>query len=489
MSNREPLSAYRAFLDRQLPTTVATGVDEHVLALFHDVAENVPAYRRFLDDNSVAAGDIATIDDFAKLPPISKQNYIQPNRLPDLCRGGTLTGCEMFAGSSGSTGKPTFWPRSVADELAITARFEMVFADAFDASRKSTLAIVCFALGTWVGGMFTAACCRFVAQKGYPLSVVTPGNKIDDILRVVAEIGPLYDQIVLLGYPPFLKDVVDTHRARGGDWGDDRTRLVMAGEVFSEEWRSLICQRIGAREPACSTASIYGTADAGVLGNETPLSILIRRWLADNPAAAAELFGESRLPTLVQYDPYSRYFEAVEGRLLFTGDNGIPLIRYDILDKGGVMPFADMLAYVQSRGYVLPPGIIQRELPFVWVFGRSDFTVSYYGANIYPENVTVAIEQPGIAAWTTGKFVLQSMETANGDAALDIVVELAPGETATDERADTIARSVVEQLLRLNGEFASYVPANRREPVVVLKPNGDAEYFPVGVKHRYTRRG
>jgi len=55
--------------------------------------------------------------------------------------------------------------------------------------------------------------------------------------------------------------------------------------------------------------SLYGTADAGVIGNETPLSVAIRRWLAAHPEAAAGLFGAQRLPTLVQYDPFSRLLE------------------------------------------------------------------------------------------------------------------------------------------------------------------------------------
>ena len=94
-------------------------------------------------------------------------------------------------------------------------------------------------------------------------------------------------------------------------------------------------ERAGVQDPCYSSASLYGTADAGVLGNETPLSIFIRRFLAEHPEAARQLFGESRLPTLVQYDPISRYFETKEGTLLFTGDNGIPLIRYHISDEGG----------------------------------------------------------------------------------------------------------------------------------------------------------
>ena len=57
--------------------------------------------------------------------------------------------------SSGSTGEPTVWPRSLTDELGVAARFEQVFADSFAAGERSTLAVVCFPLGTWVGGLYT----------------------------------------------------------------------------------------------------------------------------------------------------------------------------------------------------------------------------------------------------------------------------------------------------------------------------------------------
>jgi phenylacetate-CoA ligase len=33
------------------------------------------------------------------------------------------------------------------------------------------------------------------------------------------------------------------------------------------------------------------------------------------------------------------------------------------------------------------------------------------------------------------------------------------------------------------------VPPGDQLPAVTLRPAGDPEYFPVGVKHRYTRRG
>ncbi len=169
----------------------------------------------------------------------------------------------------------------------------------------------------------------------------------------------------------------------------------MAGEVFSEEWRSLVGERIGATNPCYDSASLYGTADAGVLGNETPLSICIRRFFAQNPNATREFFGESRLPTLVQYDPVSRYFEVENGTLLFSGDNGIPLLRYHIADTGGIITYDEMLQYLTSKNFDPIAELAAANnrgvypLPFVYVFGRSNFILSYYGANIYPEYIQV----------------------------------------------------------------------------------------------------
>ncbi len=503
-------SALKAFLNTPLTDLLrrdsAADPATAAVALFREVAATVPAYCAFLAERGIDPAAIRTPSDFAGLPLTSKANYLQRHKLADLCRDGRLEGCDFIAVSSGSTGTPTFWPRSLGDELAIAARFEQVFHDSFRADERRTLAVVCFALGSWVGGMFTAACCRHLAAKGYPITVVTPGSNRDEIWRVVRALAPQFEQTVLLGYPPFLKDAIDGGIAQGLDWRPLGLKLVLAGEVFSEDWRSLVGERSGSTDPCRDSASLYGTADAGVLGNETPLTVCIRRFLAGNPAAARQLFGESRLPTLVQYDPFSRYFETVEGEdgsktLLFSGSNGVPLIRYHIADNGGLVGHADMLRFLADwkfdpvaalGGDAAAGGRGLHPLPFAFVFGRSHFTVSYFGANVFPENVSVGLEQPGVSALVTGKFVLQAREGLAAAPHLAIAVELAPGEAesagAGDPRAAAIADSILAQLLRLNSEFANYTPPEYRRPRVSLHPAGDPDWFPPGVKHRYTRK-
>ncbi|HEY9614996.1 phenylacetate--CoA ligase family protein [Allocoleopsis sp.] len=489
------VTALQAFLstpfEEQLRRHQTTSPASAALALFHDVVAHVPAYRAFLTQHGISYNSIQTFEDFVNLPFITKNNYHSRYPLAELCRNGQLDMCDMIAVSSGSTGKPTFWPRFFTDELQIATRFEQIFHDSFYADNRRTLAVICFTLGTWVGGMYTTNCCRYLASKGYPITVVTPGNNKDEIFRVVQELSSAFEQVVLLGYPPFLKDVIDTGIARGVEWHRYQIKWVMAGEVFSEEWRSLVGERVGSNNPYYDSASLYGTADAGVLGNETPLSICIRRFFAENPDAARTLFGESRLPTLVQYDPISRFFEVYEETLLFSGDNGIPLLRYHISDHGGLIAYDAMLEFLAEWGFdpvaALQGGRGIHPLPFVYVFGRSNFTVSYFGANIYPENVMVGLEQPMVREWVTGKFVMQVKEDAELDRFLSVVVELAPTSEASEEKRDAIASSILSQLLRLNSEFANYVPKQYQVPLVELAPMGDPEYFPIGVKHRYTR--
>ncbi|HEV2370890.1 MAG TPA: phenylacetate--CoA ligase family protein [Streptosporangiaceae bacterium] len=467
-------------------------VEVRLLELFHRVAGSVPAYQDFLREHGVDPAGVRTFADFCRLPLTTKENYHWRYPLARRCRDGRLESCDMIAVSSGSTGRPTYWPRFLPDELAAAARFEQVFHDSFEADRRSTLAVVCFPLGTWVGGLYTASCCRHLALKGYPITVVAPGNDKEEILRVAPELAPGFAQTVLLGYPPFLKDVIDTGTGRGVSWASLNVKLVLAGEVFSEDWRDLVGSRAGMRRPAYDSAALYGTADAGVLGNETPLSVTIRRFLARTPQATQALFGQSRLPTLVQYDPLSRFFEARDGTLLFSGDNGVPLIRYHIADEGGTLAYEEMLAHCKEYGFdplvSLGGGRGSPPLPFVYVFGRSHFTMSFFGANIYPENIAAGLEQPTVSGWVTGKFVLEVAEDADYNRHLAIAVELAPGEHGSTGRRALAAESIRTQLNRLNSEFAHYVPGDYQTPRVTLLPTGDPQYFPRGVKHRYTRK-
>jgi phenylacetate-CoA ligase len=506
-------------------STEPTTVEKRLLDLVEVAKRDVDAYKAVLSGIELSP-QVSSLADFKeKCPFLAKQNFINVFSLKDRCRLGDLGSLEMIHVSSGSTGQPTYWARSVADELASAMRFEQIFRDSFDVSSISTLAVICFPLGSWVGGIFTYCCMRYLNMKGYRMTTVTPGNNPDEILKLVTSLSPLYEQTVLLGYPPFVRAVLDKGFALPSpvNWAAMNLRLVLAGEVFSEEWRTLICTKCNIANPQKSVVSIYGTADAGVLGCETELSAIIRKYLADHPNVARELFKKDRIPSLLQYDPTSKLFETKpdDDTLVFSSlpilncaspatrvdhdgseELTMPAIRYSIGDSGGLIGFEDLTKFLGRRGFDAiselrsryaadHASMLFRKLPFVWVFGRAFWCVSMFGANVYVENIMIGLEQLDVQPFVTGKFILgltesvpQGASTAEGIRLL-IKVELNQKTAASVEIERAIAESVKAQLLRLNSEYKHYVPVEYQLPIIQLFSHGDPQYFPVGVKHKY----
>ncbi|MEU0360383.1 phenylacetate--CoA ligase family protein [Streptomyces cyaneofuscatus] len=448
-------------------------------AFAHEVAAEVPAYARYLREHGIDPSAVRELG-HARLPRMDKAAYIEAYPLVERCR--STSDMRMIATSSGSSGRSTLWPRALVDEGGASYPFERVIKGTFQADRKHTLAIICFPLGNWIGGIYTLECLQELARTGSLLTIATPGNNVSAVLRVVEELGAMAEQTVLLGYPPFIKDVIDAGRAQGIVWERLCMRLVFAGEVFSETWRDLVCSRSGITSPETSTAALYGTSDAGVLAFETPTTIGLRRSIDGVPGAGEEVFRSERLPMLMQYASELRHFEAEEGRLFLTTDGAVPLVRYTFGDSGGVADAAAMDARCRAAGI----GVLRGDRsPFVWLFGRDLFALSLYGANVYPETVALALEAPDIRDHVTGKFV---MEVDEGERPrLRVVVELAAEQSGDTPSATLVAKTVLAALRANNGEYMEYVPVAVQTPRADLRPPGDSEYFPTGVKHRYTR--
>lgn len=63
----------------------------------------------------------------------------------------------------------------------------------------------------------------------------------------------------------------------------------------------------------------------------------------------------------MQFDPVNRYFEEKDKTLLFSGSNGVPLIRYHIADNGGVLSYEEMLTFLKK--YNFDPIAVLQETP------------------------------------------------------------------------------------------------------------------------------
>src|SRR5579884_1710727 len=101
---RRELAAFERFVTTPLDELIGKGDGRaQALALFHQTAVTVPAYRAFLEEHGVDPAGVRSFEDFELVPPVTKQSYVLCHPLTDLCREGDLSSQAMIAVSSGST--------------------------------------------------------------------------------------------------------------------------------------------------------------------------------------------------------------------------------------------------------------------------------------------------------------------------------------------------------------------------------------------------
>jgi phenylacetate-CoA ligase len=208
----------------------------------------------------------------------------------------------------------------------------------------------------------------------------------------------------------------------------------------------------------------YGAADLGMsVGREYPISVLIRKLANKKKALARDLFGEESIPSLCQYNPATFYIEEVNKELVFSCQPGMPLIRYNIHDHGGVIPFERTLDIVRSHGFdplklLAEYGYTKRDiwrLPFFFVYGRSDGTISVDGANVYPENVEAAFFRAPEGK-TVQSFKLKKTTDDQFNEHIKILIELTPEGSKSADRLglqQRLHKIVLDHLLATNGDY------------------------------------
>ncbi|MFT4125866.1 MAG: hypothetical protein QM662_06510 [Gordonia sp. (in: high G+C Gram-positive bacteria)] len=411
----------------------------------------VPAYREFLRRQGHTGGPVSSPAEFAQLPATSKADYIRAFDLDALVWNGDICAAGMWSSTSGSTGSPTYFPRDARLVAEAADAHDRIFR-VFGTRHRSTLVIVCFAMGAWIGGTLTVEVSVELRARGHRLSVTPPGLEIEDAVNALVNLAPHYQQVVLAGYPPLLTKVLDAtpKSALAQD-----IHVLCAGQAITEQWRDHILERIG--RPGCPerVALIYGTAECGVMGHETPVTTRIRRRAAADGELTERLFGEiDDQPTLVQYDPESRYTEVdPAGYLLFTTDGPLPLIRYRINDVGAVLTGVEIREIVTAAGYSDIAEQIDPAAGFLVLHGRPEVAATYCSLNIYPADLRDAFADPELTARVTGNYLIRSELDAEWDEKLSVAVELQESATATEGVDGQLARACEESLMRNNGEY------------------------------------
>jgi phenylacetate-CoA ligase len=211
--------------------------------------------------------------------------------------------------------------------------------------------------------------------------------------------------------------------------------------------------------------------------------VAVRRLAKDDPAVRKALFGDdSRLPMVFQYNPLMHHIEAnADGELTFTITRGSllsPRINYNVHDEGGVMRYDEIAAALKSAGRDLEAlaagtGCRSLGLPFLWIFGRKDFTLSVMGANIYPEDLEQCVYADADLARATRSFCQSLIETPEGGVRpgffFEVSAEITPSLQLRFEE------SILRHLLKVNADFAEAWKEYPETLVPVVKLYGPGE--------------
>ena len=463
------------------------------LRQFHDMARNVPAYEKFLKKHRVKPESIRTIQDFQLLPETNKKNYIAQYDIAERSPGGTFEAHRVIAVSSGTTGAPTLWPRGILQEEEAFRVHEALFLDLYEIKKYKTLAVIGFPMGIYVSGMATTLPTFLTSIRHRNFALLTAGNNKESILSVLPKLQRHYEQIVLIGHPFFVKDVIETGKRRGISWGKTKVRTFFCSEGFSEEWRSYLGSLMPKIKPERDLLATYGSSELLLMGYETPETVLVRKYAGQKQSLRDTLFNRGVVPSLFQYNPALRYIEAnANEELLFTARSGIPLIRYNMHDAGFVMLQAAVKDACQTTGIA-----IERELkkigwkpwnlPYVALYGRNDHTLIFYAVNIYPEHVHLALNHRPFLRKITGKFRMEKTYHARHEQKLVLHIELQQGLKPSISFEKAVKSRVTMELLKHNMEYADASARLGKDltPKIILHNNGDSVYFKAGLKPRY----
>jgi len=465
------------------------------------VIPSIPAYCDFLSQHGMNPHSIQSLE-LTQLPITHKSNYIQKYPLAALCTNGTLEDKYGLETSSGYSGEEQYWARNDYEQRTFTQYLEACTQKFLNIDSKSTLLIVCWALGTWVTGESFAHAARLIACKPHnKLTVITPGNNFNTVVNILRKFYGLYDQTVIAGYPFFIKNLLLKGKELGIDWGRSLYHIIAGGEGFPEDMRDFFAQQLNSpinTKGKSLITSAYGSADTGIgVGHETPLSILVRRLAKSDPRLASTLFGTSahNLPMLFQYNPLNYYIENVDDEVIVTAPfNGIPLIRYNLHDNGGIIRFDDLQTILRERGHDIKAQLKNLgydssdlwRLPLLYIFGRSDGTITYNGANIYLENIKEAMALPEIVHTNTGQFTLSRILVENFEPKIKIVVELSHGVEISEQLHTKYEVAVISTLSRVNKEYRDQLDKlhEKATPLIEFtypaKPPTEAQ-----IKHKY----
>ena len=207
--------------------------------------------------------------------------------------------------------------------------------------------------------------------------------------------------------------------------------------------------------------SVYGSADTGTLGVESPASVALRKFVALSPGLA-DAFGCSTgiVPHFFHSCP-DAYLETVGGELLVTRWQGVPLVRYNLHDRARLYGWSEVRSAVLETSHAGAEGFPLRAMieqagpglpDLIAIAGRTDAYLILCGTNLSEEMLDAAVRCEAVAHLLSGMYKARILHEGDRQY-LELDLELRSGESAEGGMLDTLYSSLILALGREQPEF------------------------------------
>ena len=450
-------------------------------AEFTKAKSSVPAYNKFLKAKSFSKPSFSGITpNIHEIPSIDKENYVKKYSLDDRCTDGKVPSTGVIIDeSSGSSGTATNWVRGKKERKR---NFKMIqFGMRSLMGEEPLFVINAFALGPWATGInISMSCVTFSKLK----SLGPDKTKIENTIK---QFGNLH-KYVILGYPPFLKLLVDNSAI---NWNEYNVSFIFGGESMTEGMRDYLLAK-GIKK----VYSSFGASDLELnISTENDFTISIRKLLRSNASLRQKVLKHTgALPMVFQFNPTDFLIESSEtGELIITicrPDYLAPKVRYNIHDRGHVMQLKELESILREMnidvtGMTKPA----TDLPILFHYGRADMTVSFFGANISPTDIQEALYNLPSLVIVINSFCLNVIEDKDENLQLVVSFEMQKDKSQSAINLKETQTDFFEQLAKTNQDFreAKRMVANDDRTVIRLYEFGQGPFadFDCRIKAKY----
>lgn len=463
---------------------------QRALKLARRMAKEVPAYRRVLREVGLDPDGTLAFED---LPILTKKGYIVANQdrgtdlvLGDFPRAHCLTGV-----TSGTTGQPLQWPTPNAQQALLTFYMAGVLQEVWQAHEVPTAFLSGFALGNYVGTN-TIMYALIEAQMRFRLDMMlyTPGENIEEILRNLTDTRWAPDwvpeQRIILTFPGTLEMVLDAGDEMGIDWPALNLKVWSGGQLITNTMRANFANRLGHRDDDLTSFVItYGSGDTGgPLGSTTLVTRLLELLAQSDVGLAKDLFGQTLQVPLLRINPLSvNVEEGPDQHLLVSAAGGIPVVRYDINDRGVVISWSHVARVLEDHGIDLRSELRERgypsrivKWPLLVLYGRTDEVAIANSMKFFLEHITQAL-----ADWEFGGSI-SDFRHQGGTLRYTVHLELVEGRVLAEAELLRCAQDFVDifkgMLDELNDDWRglAQVVKDSMEPIVKIWPHGTGPF-------------